>query len=65
MFQRFYLLVLGYIYLTRILVFLMLNTVPFRYVWLAYFIDEIITLAFYVRTGSACLWHAVASRGLE
>ena len=51
LFRRFYVLVLAYIYLTRILVYLVSNTVPFHYLWTAPFLDEMITFAFYLVTG--------------
>ena len=50
LFRRFYVLVLAYIYLTRILVYLVSNSVPFRYTWTAPFLDELITLGFYLIT---------------
>ncbi len=51
LFRRFYILVLAYIYLTRILVYLVSNTVSFHYVWVAPLLEELFTLAFYVITG--------------
>lgn len=51
LFRRFYVMVLTYIYATRILVYLIQSTIPFRYTWTAALLDEIITVVFYVSTG--------------
>ena len=40
-----------YIYFTRIIVFLLAATLPFRYLWLRYVFAEGATLIFYVCTG--------------
>ena len=49
-FRTFYVIVVLYIYSTRILVFLIAATVPFNFLWLGSFFSEAITLAFYVTT---------------
>jgi len=51
MFRQFYLLVVTYIYFTRIIVYLMDATLPFKYVWLGEFFTELATLLFWCLTG--------------
>lgn len=43
--------VVCYIYFTRIIVYLLENTLPFRHVWLAAAASELATLAFYIAAG--------------
>ena len=50
-FRSFYLLVVAYIYFTRIAVFLFATALGFRQTWLRYFITELGTLAFYAVVG--------------
>ncbi|KAL9181366.1 hypothetical protein ACHAXT_010171 [Thalassiosira profunda] len=50
-FQRFYVLVVAYIYFTRIVVFLFATQLGYRVSWLRYFITEIGTLVFYCVVG--------------
>jgi NADH:ubiquinone oxidoreductase subunit 3 (subunit A) len=50
-FRSFYLLVVVYIYFTRIAVFLIATELGFRQMWIRYFITELATLAFYVVVG--------------
>eukprot|EP00040_Diaphanoeca_grandis_P015387 m.78507 g.78507 ORF g.78507 m.78507 type:complete len:488 (+) comp25120_c0_seq1:80-1543(+) len=51
LFRRFYIMVLAYIYTTRIFVYLIENSLPFRYEWLGAGLAEAIALIFYVITG--------------
>ena len=51
LFRTFYVVVIVYIYLTRIVVFLIAATVSFEMEWLSTFITELSTLGFYVFTG--------------
>ena len=51
LFQRFYLLVIAYIYTTRILVYIFATTLGFRQTWLRYFVSELGTLVFYCIVG--------------
>lgn len=51
LFRSFYLMVVCYIYFTRIVVYLLRSTLPFHYSWLAEAARELATLAFYVLTG--------------
>jgi len=51
LFRQFYLMVVSYIYFTRIIVYLVDATLPFRVVWLGDFTSELATLAFFVVTG--------------
>lgn len=51
LFRQFYLLVVSYIYFTRVIVYLLDATLPFRLVWLGDFFTEIVTLLFYVTVG--------------
>jgi hypothetical protein len=51
LFRSFYLLVVSYIYSTRILVYLFSSVLSYKYVWVQNFSMEVITLAFYVMAG--------------
>lgn len=51
LFQRFYLLVVVYIYFTRILVFIFATTLGFKQTWLRHFVTELGTLVFYCIVG--------------
>ncbi|KAL6077122.1 G protein-coupled receptor 107 [Balamuthia mandrillaris] len=50
LFRQFYLLVVSYIYFTRIIVYLLDTTLPFHLVWLGTFFTEIATLLFWCIT---------------
>ena len=50
-FRTFYLLVIAFIYFTRIVVYLLALTLPFEQTWLATFFAEAAALAFYGMTG--------------
>lgn len=50
-FRSFYLLVVSYVYFTRIIVFLLGATLPFEVTWLSYVFSELASLAFYGLTG--------------
>jgi len=51
LFRQFYLLVVSYIYFTRIIVYLVDATLPFKLVWLGDFFTELATLSFFCVTG--------------
>jgi len=51
LFRSFYVMVVSYIYFTRIIVYLVEATVPFHQIWLGAFATEFATLSFYVATG--------------
>jgi len=51
LFRQFYLLVVSYIYFTRIIVYLVDATLPFRMVWLGDFFSELATIIFFCITG--------------
>jgi len=51
LFRQFYLMVVSYIYFTRIIVYLVDATLPFRQVWLGDFFTEGATLLFFAVTG--------------
>merc|ERR1712157_11227 len=51
LFRTFYILVVSYIYFTRVIVYLFATILSYRYTWLRYFVTEIGTLAFYVIVG--------------
>lgn len=51
LFRQFYLMVVSYIYFTRIIVYLLDATLPFRWVWLGDLFTELATFAFYCTTG--------------
>ncbi|KAI8470208.1 MAG: G protein-coupled seven transmembrane receptor [Monoraphidium minutum] len=51
LFRTFYVVVVGYIYFTRIIVFLLKNTVDYSYMWLTDAAAEVAALAFYTWVG--------------
>lgn len=51
LFRTFYLLVIAYIYATRILVYLLASALDYQHLWLREAIVELTTLSFYVTTG--------------
>merc|ERR1711865_314957 len=51
LFRQFYIMVVAYVYFTRIVVFLMGATLPFGYSWVGNLIYESATMAFYSLTG--------------
>jgi len=51
MFRSYYLLVVAYIYCTRILVYLFANLLNYKWLWVQHFSVEIISLVFYVCSG--------------
>ena len=51
LFRTFYLVVVAYIYSTRILVYLFAALLDYKHLWVQNFVVEIVTLAFYVSVG--------------
>jgi len=51
LFRQFYVMVVSYIYFTRIVVYLLKSTTPYQYVWISDAAGELATLAFYSITG--------------
>lgn len=51
LFRSYYLLVVAYIYCTRILVYLFANLLNYRWLWVQHFTIEVISLAFYALSG--------------
>ena len=51
LFRSFYLLVVGYIYATRVIIYLFVSMLDYEHLWLQYFVVELITLSFYVVVG--------------
>jgi Lung seven transmembrane receptor len=51
LFRSFYILVVAYIYITRIVVYLFASTLSYKHTWVRYFVVEIVTMAFYVTVG--------------
>ena len=51
LFRSFYLLVVAYVYSTRILVYLFATLLNYKHLWVRYFVIEVVTLTFYVVTG--------------
>ena len=51
LFREFYVMVVAYIYFTRIVVFLLSASIPFYLLWLGDMFTELATFAFYVVTG--------------
>lgn len=50
-FRSFYLLVISYVYFTRIIVFLLGATLPLEMTWMSFVFTEFAALAFYGTTG--------------
>jgi hypothetical protein len=51
LFRSFYLLVVAYIYATRILIYLFATVLDYKHIWVRYFVVELVTLTFYVSAG--------------
>lgn len=51
LFRHFYVMIIGYIYFTRIIVYLLKITLPFQYGWLDEMFKEMFTYVFFVFTG--------------
>ncbi|XP_060010052.1 protein GPR107 isoform X1 [Lagenorhynchus albirostris] len=51
LFRHYYVLIVCYIYFTRIIAFLLKLAVPFQWKWLYQLLDEMATLVFFVLTG--------------
>jgi hypothetical protein len=51
LFRRFYVMVLAYVYTTRIIIYLVESTVPFRWEWMGALFSELTAFAFYITTG--------------
>lgn len=52
LFRSFYMLVVAYIYTTRIVVYIFASTLDYRHQWVKHFVIEAVTLAFYVTVGT-------------
>ncbi len=50
LFRQFYVMVVVYIYFTRIVVYLLQSTMAYEYTWVSEAADQLATLAFYVWT---------------
>eukprot|EP00500_Bicosoecida_sp_ms1_P004228 CAMPEP_0203814060 /NCGR_PEP_ID=MMETSP0115-20131106/5065_1 /ASSEMBLY_ACC=CAM_ASM_000227 /TAXON_ID=33651 /ORGANISM="Bicosoecid sp, Strain ms1" /LENGTH=449 /DNA_ID=CAMNT_0050722937 /DNA_START=240 /DNA_END=1589 /DNA_ORIENTATION=+ len=51
LFRQFYIMVVGYIYFTRIVVWILRDTIAFDLAWMSILLQELATLAFFVATG--------------
>lgn len=51
LFRTFYVLVVSYIYFTRVVVFLVATVLGFRYTWMSFLLSELGTMVFYVIVG--------------
>ncbi|VDK31788.1 unnamed protein product [Taenia asiatica] len=51
LFRHFYILVICYIYFTRIIVYLLRMTTPFAWTWLVELFEQTVTLIFYISVG--------------
>lgn len=51
LFRHFYIMIVCYIYFTRIIIYLLQLTVPFQYEWLDEMFKEMVTYVFFVMTG--------------
>ncbi|KAG2498970.1 hypothetical protein HYH03_003157 [Edaphochlamys debaryana] len=52
LFRQFYVMVVVYIYVTRIVVYLLKSTMQYEYSWVSAAVEELVTLAFYVWTAT-------------
>jgi hypothetical protein len=52
LFRQFYVMVVVYIYVTRIVVYLLRSTLQYEYSWVSAAVEELVTLAFYVWTAT-------------
>jgi hypothetical protein len=50
-FRSFYMVIVGYLYVSRVLVFVLAETLPYTRTWVAPFFEEAATLAFYAYAG--------------
>ncbi len=64
-FRRFYLVVMSYIYFTRIAVYIIDVTLPYKNLWFGEFLQEAATLSLFLWTGAAvhCIDSEVTSYG--
>eukprot|EP00250_Pteridium_aquilinum_P017004 c23406_g1_i1 orf=198-1514(+) len=51
LFQQYYIVVVCYIYFTRVVVIMLAHVTPYHYTWVSVLASEMATLAFYVFTG--------------
>eukprot|EP00536_Pseudo-nitzschia_multiseries_P006270 jgi/Psemu1/255259/estExt_Genewise1Plus.C_1300088 len=51
LFRSFYLLVIGYVYMTRIVVYLFASQLNYKHTWMRIFVVEFVTIAFYCSVG--------------
>ncbi|KAJ7530074.1 hypothetical protein O6H91_15G077900 [Diphasiastrum complanatum] len=51
LFRQYYIVVVSYIYFTRIIVFALTTVTAYRYRWVTQFCSELATIAFYIFTG--------------
>lgn len=51
LFKRFYVISTVYVYVTRILTFVLISMLSYRYSWLAQLIGELVTLIYFIVTG--------------
>ncbi|EFJ50954.1 hypothetical protein VOLCADRAFT_80028 [Volvox carteri f. nagariensis] len=52
LFRQFYVMVVVYIYVTRIVVYLLKSTMQYEFSWVSTAVEELVTLAFYVWTAT-------------
>ena len=48
LFRRFYLVLIGYLYFTRVVVFALKTILSYKYKWVSVAVEEVVSLAFYV-----------------
>jgi len=51
LFQRFYIMIICYLYFTRLIVYLLEITLPFHYIWIHMLFSEVGSLTFFFFTG--------------
>ena len=51
LFRQYYIVVVFYIYFTRVVVYALITITTYWYVWTSFMARELVTLAFYVFTG--------------
>ena len=50
-FRRFYIMIVCYVYFTRIIVYLLKAAMPFQFEWIDTFFQHVATLVFFILTG--------------
>lgn len=58
LFRQFYIMVVVYIYFTRIIVYMLQNLLPYNLKWIGFLASQLATLVFYIMTGKKFCPHS-------